>query len=236
MTTPHQRKLQQEDKGAGGGGGESAKGSDAKAEPKDALGQGAGGGEKKELDALSQAKAGEKKEANVENVEKKGEEKKEAPKLELKVPDGVKVDEKHLESLRAFAEKNGLDQAKAQGALDLYLSIEKGRLEAGELEIQAQSKKWADELQKDKELGGANWPDTVKSVNRAIVHFKADGLVETLRAVGLGNNPGVVRLFAAAGRSLKEDSVQGSGSTKGTGGVKPLGDVLYGDGPMKTTK
>lgn len=241
MTTPLQRKLQQEDKGAGAGGAsEGSKGADSKADSVDALGAaraGAGGEKKdvKDVDALGQAKGGEKKEEKVE--EKKGEEKKDAPaKLELKIPDGVQVDEKHLESLRVFAEKNGLDASKAQGALDLYLEIEKGRIEAGETQIKAQSAKWATELQKDAELGGAKWPETVKSVNRAINHFKAGELVDTLRAVGLGNNPGVVRLLAAAGRALEEDSVQGSGDTKGPGGVKPLGDVLYGDGPMKKTK
>lgn len=137
-----------------------------------------------------------------------------APKaLELKLPEGFEVDAAALKGFELVATELGLDTAKAQKVFDQFVGFQQAQQKQADTALAAQDAKWVDELKADPELqlGGAKWPEAKKAIERAKAHFPdAKGAVEVLNAAGLGNHPSVVRLFAAIGRSLKEDRVAGT--------------------------
>lgn len=143
--------------------------------------------------------------------------------LELKLPEGFEVDAAALKGFEKTALELGLDSAKAQKVFDQFVGFQQATQKQAEAALAAQESKWLDALKADPELqlGGAKWPEAKKAIERAKAHFPdAKGAVEVLNAAGLGNHPSVVRLFAAIGRSLKEDSIAG------TTAAPPKGDRL----------
>lgn len=135
--------------------------------------------------------------------------------LELKLPDGVKVDDKVLGDFKAAATEAGLDSAKTQKFLDLYLATQKAQATAAETAQRAafetQQADWAKALEADKELGGAKLQETALYSRKAVQRF-APELVPLLNDTGLGSHPDVIRVFNRIGRAISEDSLQGTGS------------------------
>lgn len=136
-----------------------------------------------------------------------------AKAIELKLPEGLELPPEALKGFTEIATELGLDSAKAQKVFDQFVGFQQAQSKASEAAFAAQEAKWVDALKADPELqlGGAKWPETQRAIERAKSRFPdAKGAVEVLNAAGLGNHPSVVRLFAAIGRSLKEDSVAGT--------------------------
>lgn len=146
--------------------------------------------------------------------------------LELKLPDGFTADEGLLTGFKGLAGEFGLDSAKAQKLIDLYVGTETARVKAQAEAFQTQVAEWAKAVETDKELGGANLPQTKAFASQAVQRFGGAPLVEFLNNVGLGNHPVLVKTFAAIGRALADDSIAGGVGASPAPQKDPL-ELLY---------
>lgn len=126
--------------------------------------------------------------------------------LELKLPDGLRLDDAGLQGFKTLAKEAGLDGAKAQKFVDLYAGFEKSKVDA----YAAQQKAWTEAIKADKDIGGTNLDKSLELSRRALTKFGGEGLVTFLDQSGLGNHPALVRAFVAVGKAMAEDSVAGA--------------------------
>ena len=127
--------------------------------------------------------------------------------LQVKVPDGVVVDQELLAGFLGVAKEGGLKGEIAQKLVDTYVAALKRHEQAWE---QTWKKQWVDELKADKEFGGANYQKTEERNQRALQQFGDPDLVQWLNASGFCNHPKLVKLWARIGASLEEDSIAGA--------------------------
>lgn len=134
----------------------------------------------------------------------------EAPRpadLELKLPEGLKLDDAGLGAFKSLAKEAGLDGAKAQKFVDLYAGFEKSKVDA----YTAQQKAWTEAVKADADIGGAKLDKSLELSRRALTKFGGEGLVTFLEQSGLGNHPALVKFAVNVGLAMAEDSVAGSG-------------------------
>lgn len=161
------------------------------------------------------AGAGEQKktaDTGGDKAKAEAEQKKAAEDFELKLPDGVQADKAFLDGFKALAKEHGLKGEQAQKYVDFYVQAQKQAVEASDKAWAEQNEAWKKAVKDDKDLGGKNYDATLAHAKRFVAKFASPGLTKLLEESGLGNHPESVRLFAAAGKALAEDSVGGSGS------------------------
>lgn len=140
-----------------------------------------------------------------------------AAELELKLPEGFKADEAAVGEFKQIAKELGLDGPKAQKFFDLYAKTEAARAKAQvqqqEQALDQQEKRWEEQIQADKELGGANFPGVKTAIKKALVRFDPKGgFMKAITDAGLGSHPEVVRFINGAGSALAEDRVGPTGN------------------------
>lgn len=125
------------------------------------------------------------------------------PYKDLKLADGVAVDETQMANFKALAKENGLSAQAAQAVLDF---------EAQRLTTAAQqaANVWKEQTQKEH---GDKLPTVLATAARAVEKFGGAELRELLNQTGLGNHPVVVRTFNNAGALLREDASVPSNGT-----------------------
>lgn len=130
--------------------------------------------------------------------------------IEIKVPDGVQVDEAVLGKFKPLAQEIGLDSAKAQKVVDLYIEAQNGFASKAEAAWNETKEKWREAVKQDPEIGGAKFNETVAMARRAIDKFGGPALKQVLNDLGIGNHPEVVRFAYRIGKAISEDSVAGA--------------------------
>lgn len=139
--------------------------------------------------------------------------------IELKLPEGVAMDEALLGEFKPLAKELGLKSEGAQKLVDLFVKAQTEQA-AKQLEtFEAERKGWAESLKTDKDFGGSNFDANVVSAKRAVDAFDKTGeLRKWLEVTGHGDNPVLVRTFAAIGKAMAEDSISGPSSVTATPG------------------
>jgi hypothetical protein len=126
---------------------------------------------------------------------------------ELKVPEGVKVDEKLLDQFKQLAPTIGISTKQAQALLELQV---KGAQEQERLITEAMQRQRVDDLNKlkgDPEFGGAKFDQTVAGSKSILSSLKYGPAVsKKLEAYGLDCDPDITRLFAEVRSLIAEDS------------------------------
>lgn len=137
-----------------------------------------------------------------------------AEDFELKLPEGVDPikDKAIVDGFKAGAKEWGLKGEQAQKALDFYAKAQKEAVAKADAEWKAQNEAWKKQVQDDKDLGGPKLKETIAHAKRFVAKFGTPALTKLLDDSGLGNHPDAVRLFAAAGKALAEDTVGGAGA------------------------
>lgn len=138
--------------------------------------------------------------------------KKAAEDFELKLPDGVKAEKAFLDGFKAIAKENGLKGEGAQKFVDFYVKAQKEAEAKSEKAWAEQNEAWKKQVQDDKDIGGPKLKETIAHAKRFVAKFGTPALTKLLDDSGLGNHPDAVRLFAAAGKALAEDTVGGAGA------------------------
>lgn len=151
---------------------------------------------------------------------------KQPAKFELKLPEGAKLDAKHLEATVEYAKALGLNQEQAQKLLERDASLVEGHWKGMQANHAQQVEKWGDAVKNDKDLGGTNFDTTVTSARRAVDRFGSPDLKKALNETGLGNHPELVRMLAKIGKAMAEDSFVDSKNPAGK--PKDAASVLYG--------
>ena len=126
--------------------------------------------------------------------------------IEIKLPDGVKVDENLLAAVKAAAK----DSESAQALVNAWLDAMEAAKKKFEAALQEKEKRWIEELRADPVYGGAKYAETIANAQRAFQRFGGDELREYLETTREGNNPVLIKTFANIGRALREDSIAGT--------------------------
>lgn len=158
----------------------------------------------------------EGKTAEAETDDSQESEKKDADKAdegapeqyeEFKAPEGVALDADVIKAYSEVAKELNLSQDKAQSVIDKLTPIIAQRQAQQYLEAK---KKWAERTMSDPVIGGENWKKTRASAHLALREFcdekgqfKDADIAEL--AASAGDHPGLIKLFAHFGASLKED-------------------------------
>jgi hypothetical protein len=126
---------------------------------------------------------------------------------EFDLPDGLELDQAAIEAFTPLAKELGLTQEQAQALVDL--DSERQTRSHNEMQdaIDAMHEGWIDEVKADKELGGANFDESIQTARTFINGYADPELIDVLNETGMGNHPAVVRLFYNLGKSMKEDNV-----------------------------
>ncbi len=144
---------------------------------------------------------------------------------EFKAPEGVTLDKEGVTELSTFAKEHNLSQDDAQKLVDLAIK------NAGSAQA-AQAKAWNDtratwrgEIEKDPEIGGANFAASKEYAIKAVNQFGSPELGKVW-ATGWGDNPALFKFCVNIGKRLSEDKVV-DGSTA-SNDPKSVANLLYG--------
>jgi hypothetical protein len=134
------------------------------------------------------------------------------------LPDGVVLDQEFSGEFSNLAKEFGLDQEKAQKAIDLIVkkvqsdgtrtqqTIEK----AIQDNMTAERTKWIDEMQNDSEYGGPKFEETKTRALRTLrSYMESTGdskITEFLDNTGVGDSPHLIKLLAFIDKKYGEDS------------------------------
>lgn len=155
--------------------------------------------------------------------------KKEDGDLTLTLTDGSGLTQKDVDIVTAFAKENGLSKESAQKLLDSraahYAEFKNGQTEF----LKTQQTKWLDDSKADKEIGGANWDQSVALAKMPIAKFASPGLKKMLDDSGLGNHPEVIKMFARIGKTMQPDTEIDAPKSPAAAIEKPAYEYLYGD-------
>lgn len=181
--------------------------------------------DKKEADKTpDEKKAEEDKKVADEKAAKEAEAQGMATVENLKIPDGVSVDEAIKGELIEIANNKDLSGVdRAQALIDLNIKM---NTQAYEQKRDA----WVAQVQSDKKFIGDTGDKLEESLamsKKGMEAIKVDGLSEYLVASGEGNNPLFVEVFMKLGKATSEDTFNKGFSTAS---VEPKSDaeVLYG--------
>lgn len=149
------------------------------------------GGDKKEGDAKAAPDDGAPKDVDGKPVPEK---------YEIKMPDGVTMDQGLLDQVTPMFRDAKLSPAQAQVVADAYMMQQTKALEAHA----EQTKQWLKEAKEDKEFGGKELNANMGYARRAFTQFGSERALQIFDTYGLGNNPEVLRMFVRIGKAMGE--------------------------------
>lgn len=129
---------------------------------------------------------------------------------DLKMPDGVELDQDAVAEFTAIAKELKLDQAAAQKLADVGAKMVQRQVEAHAKLVES----WVEQVKTDKEIGGDRLAENLGVARKALETFGTPELRDVLNATGLGNHPEVIRAFYKVGKAISEDRFV-SGAPKG---------------------
>ena len=200
-----------------------------------------------------ESKASDSKEdGDSEKKEKEdGEEETSAPeKYEaFDLPKGVTMSEEQFAETAEFAKSLNLSQEQAQQAVDYHnkviAQISEHAMEQAKQNLVDQAKEWRQQVETDKEIGGAKMNDKVDKAMRVLNAFSdkatdAAGkpilgenkepltkLSVALAESGFGNHPEMVRAFSRIGELIGEDRFLSGKAPQGA--PKTQADAMFPD-------
>ena len=129
---------------------------------------------------------------------------------ELKMPEGVELDQAATTEFTAIAKELKLDQEAAQKLADIGAKMAQRQVEAHAQLVET----WTEQVKTDKDIGGDNLAENLGVARKAIDTFGSPELKALLNSTGLGNHPEVVKLAFKVGKAISEDGFV-SGAPKG---------------------
>jgi hypothetical protein len=129
---------------------------------------------------------------------------------DLKMPDGIELDQASADEFTAIAKELKLDQGSAQKLADIAAKQAQRQVEAHSKLVES----WVDKVKADKDIGGDRLEENLGIARKALDTFGTPELRDVLNASGLGNHPEVIRAFLKAGKAISEDKFV-TGSPKG---------------------
>jgi hypothetical protein len=136
----------------------------------------------------------------------------------LTAPEGAALDAAGVEMFTPLFKEAGLSNELAQKLVNAQATYQ-AQLAA------KQSETWLAEAKADKEIGGDKFDAASKNAQAAFAKFATPELKQFMETTGLGNHPGLLRMFAKIGAASQEDStfIKGAGGA----GEKSAAETLY---------
>jgi 3-oxoacyl-ACP reductase-like protein len=136
-----------------------------------------------------------------------------AADIELKLPEGAKVDQAVLDGFKSIAKAEGLTSKQAQAIVDFQLKQSAAQMAATNKMIDEALQKERDthleQLKTDKDFGGARYDDTVKKALSALKQFGGEEASKDLEARNAQNSPAIVKMLARIRDAIAEDAIAG---------------------------
>lgn len=120
---------------------------------------------------------------------------------DLKMPEGVELDQAAAAEFTAIAKELKLDQAAAQKLADVGAKMAQRQVEAHAKLVES----WVEQVKTDKEIGGDRFEENLGIARKALEAFGTPALRDVLNATGIGNHPEVIRAFYKVGKAISED-------------------------------
>lgn len=160
--------------------------------------------------------------------EPKAEEPQGAPETyeEFKMPEGIQIDAKALESFTPIAKELNLTQDQAQKLVDVYAQQVEA-LHAAQVQQMVETRRgWREQVENDQEIGGAKVNENVGQAIMALSRYATPELRQALEESGLGDHPEMVRFCYRVGKALAEDQMP-TGNTPVPERKKSAAELLY---------
>ncbi len=132
---------------------------------------------------------------------------------EFTLPEGMTVDTTALEAFVPVAKELGLSQEQAQKLVGLQTAQVQAQEQAQQEQWAATQDEWRGATRADPEIGGVNLNQSLAHVNTFLSKFGTPELRELMDTSGMGNRVEVIRMLAAAGKAMGEDSLVSGGTT-----------------------
>src|ERR1700682_2201467 len=140
-------------------------------------------------------------------------------KIEVKLRDGVKIDEKVLDEFRTIVSNEKLSpQERAQALIDLQFRAQDGNVKAVEAAITTQRNADLEALKADPQFGGARFEQTRNDARSVMKQFFGEKGSKLLELYGLDCHPDFTIPLARIRALIKEDTVTGTADGKGPAG------------------
>ena len=140
---------------------------------------------------------------------------------ELKMPEGMTLDQQTMDRFAPILNELGLPAEKAQPLVDAYIEVRKAEMQAFE-DSQVQMKKMSME---DPDIGKAQWKDTITKARKAIDAYGSADFKELLGMSGIANHPATLRFLRQVGATAMDDTPVTSEVAAGQ--KRDAVDVLY---------
>lgn len=148
-------------------------------------------------------------------------------KYDLKLPSGSLLEKSAVERIASYAKERGLSQEDAQSLLERESQAVSGFAEAQRAELEGKVESWKQEVEDDKEIGGAAFKQNVELAHRVLARYGSPSLRQALNETGLGNHPELVRVFVRIGKAMADDQLVMPGTQ--SAGKRPIEEVFYGN-------
>lgn len=153
--------------------------------------------------------------------------------IDLKLPEGSKLQAADLEQIKSFAKEHGLSKESAQALLDRESAAVIQREQFVMDQMAVQSDAWKQELIGDKDFGGEKANETAQLAHTVAKSFGDQGFVDELDRTGMGNHPGLVKMLARIGRAMEPGKMVNI-SGPAAAPKKSLEQKFYGDSTPQT--
>ncbi len=137
---------------------------------------------------------------------------------DLRIPEGVPVDQTDLGDFTSFVKEQDLAPAQAQKLLDFGGERLRALAEASSAAWFKRQETWEGEVKNDPALGGRSYQQNVAEARRVFIPGvnnplvssteEAEALKRALAHTGAGSNPAFVRLFLKASRFMAARAAQ----------------------------
>jgi hypothetical protein len=147
---------------------------------------------------------------------------------DFKTPEGVKLAAEDVTAFQTLAKEHNLSQEAAQKFIDMATKNASAQAAAQAKQWAEARTSWKSTIEKDPEIGGAEFAKSKEYAIRAVNKFGA-GIGKELGEVfssGWGDHPALFKAFVRIGKALGEDKVV-DGSDK-PGAQKSAASTLYG--------
>jgi len=133
---------------------------------------------------------------------------------ELKLPEGIELDAKEFDEVKAIGKEYGLPAEGMQKLIDKHISTVQAAAGEPYRLFKEMVGGWEDEVKKDPEIGGENFPKMRTTIGRAFDQYvpkdRRAAFDQALVMTGAGSNPEIIRTFYRMSKQLTEGGhVQG---------------------------
>ena len=147
--------------------------------------------------------------APPDQVEKKAESGAPEGYGDLRIPEGMALDEKGMGEFQTFAKEHDLTPAQAQKLLEFGGAKLKAQLETMYAQWHERNAKWEIQAKTDAEIGGKNFEANISTAKLVFQSGEANPLVKSMKessalaaalnTTGAGNNPAICKIVCEDG-------------------------------------